>query len=780
MGSPRIDLSKFTKAPPKVHEAPGIPEVDLRQFAAAGIRGLSGFSPGGWPGAVIGGVGEGLAQTIEDRESYNYPQMGAQAALGAIPFGKSGKTVYNMAKGALLGGAGNLITGQAEEGLHIPEASELGNAAISATIGGLAGAIKLPAKFFGKSKAPEAEVKLQPVKAEIKSEIPQVEIPTLYHGTRNVVGEFDPKENQPQGLFRNRTRFTENPEYSELYSLGETPAGQKRVFLKPNQNLPNTIAAKVGTKNILDLTKPVTGNDLARLQKIFPELKGAPSNEFIMSELSKTHKDIPFDAIKFEEHGQSNWAVREGVDIKTPWGTPLASKPNLPKPAPLEGVPVEPNQPFRKLDLRKRPQNPMIMSDDPDAGRKIMEQILAESKASKIPEVSLQTPKTKQASLDPTAPARQSNIISWLNASKATAASADLSAPLRQGIFLVGRKAWWTAWKPMIQSLKEGNYDRINNQIASHPRFKTATADGLQITTPDSINKAEEHFASKIAENIPLVGKYLVKPSERAYTTFLNKLRIDLYNDLMDKAVRLKAPVDGKKLAAYINSATGRGSMGLTVGGSSKTLEAAAPLLNTVFFSPRFIASRMQLLNPVSYAKMDPFTRKEALRDLATLTSVAGTALGLAKASGAEVSMDPTDPDFGKIKKGNVRVDMLGGFGQYIRFFAQTVKGLTTEETGPDPKRFIESKLSPTAVMVKEMISGKDYFGKETSIPKTVINSVAPMLARDVYELWKEDPDLVPLAGLSGLGLPVQSYGEKKKNTKGTPSGIPRIRLPRY
>src|SRR5688572_7116164 len=358
MGTPRLNLSKYTKAKPLITE---FPEIDPRVITAAGIRGLSSLGPGGWPGAGIALAGEGLAQTIEPRDSYNYPQMGAQAALGAIPFGKSGKAAYNFAKGALLGTAGNVITNQAEEGLHIPDVNELGSVAISGLVGGLAGSIKLPERFIGKGKTPKAKAN-----TEVKEVVSQI---------------------KDTGV------KTEIPE--------------------------------------IKLSKPTPITD--------PKIK------------------------------------------------------------------VEPNQPNIKLDLRKRPKNPMIMSTDSNAGRQIMEQILAESKASKIPQIDVQSPIVNTKTDD----IKGSSIISWLNASKATAASADLSAPLRQGIFLVGRKAWWNAWKPMIQSLREGNYNRINNEIASHPKIKEATENGLIITTDKNIGTREEQFASKIAESIPLVGKYL-------------------------------------------------------------------------------------------------------------------------------------------------------------------------------------------------------------------------------------------------------------------------------
>lgn len=611
MGTPRIRLPEKYNTSPKKED---IVLPDVRKYAAMFLRGVSGFAPGGLIGAGAGLVGEGLAQTIEDREDYNFPQMGTQAALGAIPFGKVVGIGKGMLKGGLMGGAGTLATQQTEEGLHIPTSEELPQIALGTGLGAIGGG------FASKIKLPK--------------------------------------------------KYTDN--VSKV-------ANESKEVLGP-------------------LAKPII------------------------------------------------------------------------KPTSLEGVKTEPNQPNIKLDLRTRPKNPIIMSTDKEAGRKIMNQILEESartKASQTPTVSLQNVTSKEP--------KGSKIVSAINITKSLASSGDLSFPLRQGIFVVGRKAWWNAWKPMIQALREGKYNEINETIFSNPRAKEAIDNGLDVTSLEGLLKREEAFYSSLAEKIPIVGKYLIKPSERAYITFANKLRMDLYNDLANKAEKLGNPVDKKMLAAYINSATGRGSMGLRVGESSKTLEGAAPFLNTILFSPKLMFSRTQLLNPMSYVKMDPFTRKEALRDLATITSMAGTVLGLAKLNGAEVDFDPTSPEFAKIKIGNTRIDPLGGFSQYVRFFSQAVKGLGTDEPGPDPRRFIESKLSPSAQFVLENIRKKDYFGRDVKIPDSVLKAFTPLLARDIYELWKEDPNLVPLSGLSALGVGVQTYGEADK--KGTPSGIPRIRI---
>ena len=68
---------------------------------------------------------------------------------------------------------------------------------------------------------------------------------------------------------------------------------------------------------------------------------------------------------------------------------------------------------------------------------------------------------------------------------------------------------------------------------------------------------------SSFAEKIPVVGR-IVKAGSMAFTGFLNKLRADVFDDLINKAQSLGIKVEGrlaKDLARFISSATGRGTL---------------------------------------------------------------------------------------------------------------------------------------------------------------------------------------------------------------------------
>jgi hypothetical protein len=387
-------------------------------------------------------------------------------------------------------------------------------------------------------------------------------------------------------------------------------------------------------------------------------------------------------------------------------------------------------------------------------------------------------PATIQAILDKR-PALQkilSMAESALNVPRAVMATADLSAPLRQGIFFVSRpKQWLPAFRDMFKyAFSEKAYTGLMDDIKTRPNYKLMRESRLALTDMGpNLMAREEQFMSNLVEKIPVFGK-IARGSNRAYSGFLNKLRADVFDDLVESAGRQGIKIEGKRLAdlaSFINAATGRGNL-------NKTLEKVAPVLNGVFFSPRLMASRINLLNPAYYVRLDPFVRKEAIKSLLGTSAILGTILGLAKLGGAEVGGDSRSADFGKIKSGNTRYDILGGFQQYIRLASQLISGQIVSSTtgktltlgeGYKPltrkdilMRFFENKTSPVASFVIGALNGKNSIGQDFNIPTEVINRFIPMMAQDIYDIAREKGSL--LAGLA-MGLPgvfgagSQTYG---------------------
>lgn len=366
------------------------------------------------------------------------------------------------------------------------------------------------------------------------------------------------------------------------------------------------------------------------------------------------------------------------------------------------------------------------------------------------------------------------------NLPRGTLASWDLSFPGRQGLGLIHKKEYWKSFVPMIKSLgSEGAYEQIQNEIFSRPMFQRsknlagketpsfAEQAGLKLTGLSDLAGREEAIMSQWAEKVPGV-----RASNRAYTAFANKLRADTFEGLVNKYGTMNDMVASSGLAEFVNTATGRASMG--------KLEKYAPLLNQTLFSPRLITSRLKTLNPNYYIMLPKAARIEALKSLAAIT-LGGTGLvSLAsQIPGVEVGYDPTKADFGKIKIGNTRIDVFGGYQQYAvaaskmidYIYNGAIKG-NQKEYGTFKKptaydtllRFGESKLHPTLGFIKGMLSGRTFTGQPFKVGPEIVKLFVPMVMQDMYDLYeKGDPKLFPIAAPAAtIGMGVQTYGGKQ------------------
>ena len=356
------------------------------------------------------------------------------------------------------------------------------------------------------------------------------------------------------------------------------------------------------------------------------------------------------------------------------------------------------------------------------------------------------------------------------NVPRSLMASYDLSAPFRQGIFLIGRpKQFFPAMGPMFKYFgSEKAYQGLLEDIVSRPTYGLMKKAKLSLSDLGAIiGKREEVFASNLAEKVPGV-----RASGRAYSGFLNKLRADTFDSMIKAAEKMghdpaKNEALLESLGRYINSATGRG----TIAG----FEKAGLALNSFFFSPRLMMSRFNMINPMFYAKLDPFVRKEALKTMLASMSVGVTALGLAKAAGAEVFLDPKTADFGKIKIGNTRVDVFGGFLQYWRFFLNLgdhlgkTAGITKgkkENYLDNIYRFLESKEAPVFSLGVDIMRGKTYLGEELKIDRLLATRLTPMVAQDLVDILRDDPDLAYLVVPALFGVGLQTYPPRKRKKK--------------
>ncbi len=365
------------------------------------------------------------------------------------------------------------------------------------------------------------------------------------------------------------------------------------------------------------------------------------------------------------------------------------------------------------------------------------------------------------------------------NLPRSLMSSFDLSAPLRQGVFMVSKpKTFSKDFAKMFKYfLSEKNYGEAMLEISNRPTFQLMKENKLAITDlGTSVTEREEAFMSNLAEQIPIIGKG-VRASSRAYTGFLNRIRADVFDDFVKNGKKLNVddPRFLEDAARFINNATGRGDF-KWMGKTGEAIEKGSPILNGVFFSPRLMASRLSMINPFFYHSLQPDVRKQAHLQLFTFASMAGTVLGLAKLGGAEIETDPRSSDFAKIKYGNTRYDILGGFQQPIRAACQIGLGQTKSSTTGKINdlnggynqttrfdiltHFLEAKESPIFSFAVGLMEGKNYIGEKFDVPTEIAKRFIPMVMQDVQDLYSEyGTEGIPMAIPGVFGVGSQTYG---------------------
>ncbi len=336
-----------------------------------------------------------------------------------------------------------------------------------------------------------------------------------------------------------------------------------------------------------------------------------------------------------------------------------------------------------------------------------------------------------------------SKIVDALNLPRAVLASTDLSATLRQGLFLgllhpTKVPVWFG--KQVKAFFSEKLALEADDVLRKRPMYKDFVRDGGYIAPITDIvpTRAEELFMSDIARRIPFIRR-----SERAFITYLNHARLTAYEAAHGAMVSQGAtPAQFKLLTDFINMASGRGTL-------PKSLEQWSPVLNTVLFSPRLQAATLELPRQIGRMLIseNPYMRKEAAKALITFMGGGAAILGLMKGTGNKVELDPRAGDFGKVIIGDTRLDIWRGYLQYIRFATQLLTGERKSAYGNMNKaerseiafRFMQSKSSPAFGLMVDILRGENYMGKPifsdtTGFSKAAMERVLPLAIQDTID----------------------------------------------
>lgn len=371
----------------------------------------------------------------------------------------------------------------------------------------------------------------------------------------------------------------------------------------------------------------------------------------------------------------------------------------------------------------------------------------------------------------------------------------DFSGTLMQNAQFAYRHPIITA-KNFVQQLRffasEEAFRMSGEEIASRPTYPLMKQAKLSLTEVGPIvSQREEQFMGSLAEKIPGLGR-LVRATGRAYTGFLNRMRADVFDYMVNvqkgMGGDIKDPKFLKDTGHFVNIFTGRGDLG--------QMERIVPVLGQGLFSARKLMATFQTLDPRLYITSTPAVRREAL--LTMLSYLGGTTLitQLSRLAGGEVGENPTSTDFGKIKFGNTRFNLYGPFQQLAVLFARLWKGYATSSTtgkkimlGDESNpysptrldlltRYFESKEHPTLSLIFSALRGTNNIGQPFNVTTETLNRFIPMVLADAYDLYKEQGPIGLLGTIPAiLGIPAQTYGSQIPNIETTSTGKPTIKL---
>lgn len=362
---------------------------------------------------------------------------------------------------------------------------------------------------------------------------------------------------------------------------------------------------------------------------------------------------------------------------------------------------------------------------------------------------------------------------------KSLKASIDISALLRQGwkTLITNPEVWI---KNSIKTFKDiagelGGKDMtdvINADIESRPN----SIDGTYRKAKLAVGTVEEAFPGSISSKIPVV-KRAYNASEVAYTGFLHRVRADLFDKYLQMAKDQKVNITTEELrsiASMINSLTGRGDFGRFEG-------SFVDMFNNIFFSPRNMKSQFDTIGHViTGAGGSNFVRKQAAKNLLKMITAGAVILITAKAINKDsVDLDSRSSDFGKIKVGNTRFEVLGGNSSLLTLASRlitsqsksSVTGIISDlnsdvydskTKGDVLNDYFMNKLSPMASVINQLfLTGKTFDGKRPTVQSIISDLLIPIGIQSSYELSK-DPNSAPvilalLADASGIGT--NNYG---------------------
>lgn len=351
-----------------------------------------------------------------------------------------------------------------------------------------------------------------------------------------------------------------------------------------------------------------------------------------------------------------------------------------------------------------------------------------------------------------------------------------------QAANMVSRQRAWEGFAQMFRYMaSEEAFNNNNAWITTHPDYPLLKQGKVALNKlGDTINEQEEYIRGHLVANISHYVSDatgipdLVRGSSRAFTGFLNYVRAKTFYDMIASA-RARGEDLGpdsrnvRDIGNVVNTFSGRGNIGF-----NDSMGQAAPFINMFIWAPRKLSGTIGVFNPLTYLNFaaSKTARLEALKNITGALAVTGSVIGLTRAMGGEVSLDPDDPKFMQVQIGGTSFDMGGGDYSYLRMMARVIRNVATRsydyvEDIPYKQPFgtptametvisyLRNKMVPLAAFVVDAIHGKDAVGRPFDPAEEAKDKLLPITMHEMLELFYNDPDNYTALAMS----PISAFG---------------------
>jgi len=367
------------------------------------------------------------------------------------------------------------------------------------------------------------------------------------------------------------------------------------------------------------------------------------------------------------------------------------------------------------------------------------------------------------------------NILDAAGATKSLLGSLDNSMPGRQGLPVLLRgnaRIWGRNWLRSFKNFKDG-FSATDKNTAAADAIKAEvlsrvnSINGTYAAAPNKYGLdvlTEEAYPSLAPENLPLVGK-LFRASSAAFNLTTMQVRADLADAFIAHArkngIDVKDPREASGLGLRVGTLTGRGEL--------TTTAPIGDTINLMFFAPRFLRSRFNILTGGQFygnKKMSKYARQQAALDTVRIAAGVGVTLLVAKMLGFEVDTDPRSGKFAQICIGSKCYDPTGGVkglatlasrilptqhnGEWGKWTKSGATGKWTRmnqgEFGEATalslvEQFFKGKLSPPLGAVRDILQGQTFGGDKVTAQGVALNLVVPIGVQNAYDNFAAGKD---------------------------------------